>query len=79
MAEIDGVQLVDSVDEISGTEKDWYESVYASVSVTESSAAKRGAQALDSVNLMRVWKAKGSGALNRALRSGQFPFKYSRL
>ena len=79
MAEIEGIQMVESPDELSGPEKEWYQSVYDSVRLTERDDAKRHAQAIDSFNMMRVWRAKGSGPLTRLLRTGQFPLKYSRL
>lgn len=79
MADLEGVQLADSEGDLTGTEKDWYDSVYKSVSITELDDAKRKAQAIDSVNLMRVWRVKGAGVLNRALTAKQFPYKYSRL
>ena len=79
MADIEGVELADSESDLTDLEKDWYDSVYKSVSITELNDDKRKAQALDSVNLMRVWRTKGAGALNRALYTKQFPYKYTRL
>lgn len=78
MAEVEGIKMADSPDELAGVEKEWYQSVYDSVRLTEHDDAKRRAQALDSVNLMRIWKAKGTGVQDRLVRSGKFPFKYTR-
>ncbi|MCL0043380.1 hypothetical protein M1N17_02950 [Dehalococcoidia bacterium] len=79
MADIEGIELADSESDLTDLEKDWYDSVYKSVSITELNDDKRKAQALDSVNLMRVWRTKGAGVLNRALYTKTFPYKYTRL
>ena len=79
MADIEGIELADSESDLTDLEKDWYDSVYKSVSITELNDDKRKAQALDSVNLMRVWRTKGEGVLSRALYTKTFPYKYTRL